>query len=63
MAKSHIHKIELKLRDVGQIFNSMDPSPFNEKDLDHDAEEFIVSWAHEYSLAEPVSLKIHLEQL
>ena len=27
----------------------MDPSPFIEKDLDDDAEEFIVSWAQEFS--------------
>ena len=49
-------RIELKLTDMKQLFNSMDPSPFNDKDLDHDAEEFIVSWAHEYSPDEPVSL-------
>lgn len=38
----------------------MDPSPFNERDLDHDAEEFIVSWAQEYPLNEPIRLVIHL---
>ena len=26
--------IQLKLRDIHQLFNSMDPSPFIEKDLD-----------------------------
>jgi hypothetical protein len=36
--------IELKLSGLNQLFNSMDPSPFHERDLDHDAEEFIVSW-------------------
>ena len=30
----------------------MDPSPFHEKDLDHDLEEFMVSWAKEYPLHE-----------
>lgn len=53
--------IELKLRDVSQLFNSMDPSPFHEKDLDHDAEEFIVSWAMEFPLHEPIDLVLHLE--
>ncbi len=38
-----VHTIRLKLRDVHQLFNSMDPSPFIEKDLDDDAEEFIVA--------------------
>jgi hypothetical protein len=54
------HQIQLNLRDVNQLFNTMDPSPFNERDLDHDAEEFIVSWAREIPLAEPVVLVVHL---
>jgi len=56
------HSISLKLRDMSQLFNSMDPSPFIEKDLDDDAEEFIVSWAQEFSLDAPVRLNIYLEQ-
>lgn len=55
--------IELNLRDVEQLFNTMDPSPFHEKDLDHDAEEFIVSWAQEYHPHEPVDLVVHLEKI
>jgi hypothetical protein len=54
------HRIEIKLRDLNQLFNTMDPSPFNEKDLDADAEEFIVSWAREFPLHDPVVLTIHL---
>ena len=40
--------IELRLNNVGQLFNTMDPSPYHERDLDHDAEEFILSWAREH---------------
>lgn len=40
----------------------MDPSPFHEKDLDHDAEEFIVSWAQEYPSRDPLRLIIHVNQ-
>jgi hypothetical protein len=54
------HRIEIKLRDLNQLFNTMDPSPFHEKDLDHDAEEFIVSWAQEFHRRDPVTLVIHL---
>src|SRR5438309_11067022 len=43
--RGHPHYIRLKLHDLAQLFNSMDPSPFIEKDLDAGAEEFIVSWA------------------
>jgi len=56
-------RIELNLRDMSQLFNSMDPSPFHEKDLDHDAEEFIISWAQEFHSREPVELLVHLQQL
>ena len=61
-AKKGPHRIEIKLRDLNQLFNTMDPSPFLEKDLDADAEEFIVNWAREFPLAEPVVLTIHVSQ-
>jgi hypothetical protein len=53
----------LSVDKIEQLFNSMDPSPFHEKDLDHDAEEFIVSWAQEFPLRDPISLLIHVNQL
>ena len=52
--------IELRLNDINQMFNSMDPTPFPEKELDTDAEDFIVSWATELPRSEPLSLIIHL---
>jgi len=58
----HSHSVKLKLRDINQLFNSMDPSPFIEKDLDDEAEEFIVSWAREFPPDAPVRLRIQLEQ-
>jgi len=62
MAVKNAKSIQLKLHDISRLFNSMDPSPFIEKDLDDDAEEFIVSWAQEFSPGAPVKLKIYLEQ-
>lgn len=56
------HRIEIFVDRIEQLFNSMDPSPFHEKDLDHDAEEFIVSWAQEYHLREPLILRIHVNE-
>ena len=41
----------------------MDPSPFHERDLDDDAEEFIVGWAREFPRRDPVSLVVHVNQL
>lgn len=56
------HRIEIFVDKVEQLFNSMDPSPFHEKDLDHDAEEFIVSWAQEYPRSDPLTLIVHINQ-
>ena len=50
----------LQLRDLAQLFNSMDPSPFHDRDLDADAEEFIVGWASELSARHELELTIHL---
>lgn len=56
------HRIEIKLRDLNQLFNTMDPSPFVEKDLDADAEEFIVSWARECPASDPLLLTVHVSE-
>jgi hypothetical protein len=52
--------IELRLNQPQQLFNSFDPSPFYDRDLDQDAEEYIVDSADEYSLKHPLKLVIHL---
>jgi hypothetical protein len=57
------HRIEISARDIGQLFNTMDPSPFHEKDLDADAEEFILSWAQEFPVRDPVVLIVHVAEL
>jgi hypothetical protein len=54
--------IEVRVADMAQLFNSMDPSPFHEKDLDDDAEEFIVSAARELDTDKPLALLVHLDQ-
>ena len=55
-------RIELRLRELNQLFDSLDPAPFHEKDLDRDAEEFIVSWAREYPPATPLVFRLHLPE-
>ena len=52
--------IQLRLRELPQLFNSMDPSPFLDRDLDADAEEFIMSWAREHPKDHELELTIHL---
>ena len=57
------HQIEVRIRELAQLFNVMDPSPFHEKELDVDAEEFIVGWAQELPEGGPISLLVHLERV
>ena len=53
-------KIEISLSRLPQLFNSLDPSPFLERDLDHDAEDYIVGSAEEAPRQRPLALVIHL---
>lgn len=39
--------IEVHLKTAEQLFNSLDPSPFHERDLDEEAERYIVGWARD----------------
>jgi hypothetical protein len=51
--------IEITLRELKQLFNTLDPAPFHEKDLDPAAEEYIVSAVRELGL-QPSRLVLHL---
>jgi len=57
------HRIEVFVDRIEQLLNSMDPSPFHERDLDDDAEEFIVGWAREFPRRDAISLVVHVNQL
>ena len=52
--------IEINLAKLQQLFNSFDPSPFHEKDLDRDAEEYIVGSVDDFPLPIPLKLVIRL---
>jgi hypothetical protein len=54
------HVIDVRVSDLRQLFNSLDPSPFHEKDLDRDAEEYIVGWADEVSPRAELELVVRL---
>ena len=57
-----IARIELKLRDVNQLFHTLDPSPFRERSLDEAAEAFIVSWARDLPHQADLELLVHLPE-
>ena len=52
--------IDLRLSRVAQLFNTFDPAPFYERDLDDDAEAYIVACAREITHRHPLKLVIQL---
>jgi hypothetical protein len=54
--------IQIRLSSIDQLFDTLDPSPFREKDLDKDVEEFIVSWARELHTDLPFTIVVHLPE-
>jgi hypothetical protein len=51
--------IELQVDDIAQLFHTLDPFPFRERDLDREAEEYIVGWARELSARGAIRIRIH----
>ena len=54
--------IQVHVAELKQLFNSIDPSPFRNKDLDPRAEEFIVGWAKEMPRDRPLGLVVDLDR-
>lgn len=54
--------IEVHVAELKQLFNSIDPSPFRTRDLDREAEEFIVGWAKELPRDVPLALVVDLDR-
>jgi hypothetical protein len=52
--------LDLYLEDTRQLFNSMDPAPFRQRDLDPNATAYIVAWAEEASTRQPLRMVLHL---
>jgi len=52
--------IEIKLTSVLQLFNSFDPAPFHEKELDAAAEHYIVETVKDFSQKTPFKIIIYL---
>jgi hypothetical protein len=52
--------LEIYLADIRRLFNSMDPSPFHERDLDPNAADYILEWAQELPRKAPLALVVKL---
>ena len=59
-AGSTSNTIQVKVDDVLQLFNTFDPTPFRGRDIDGDAEEFIVDWARELPRRQPIRIVIYV---
>ncbi len=53
-------EIAIRVRTIGQMFNSFDPSPFREKDIDAEVESFLVGWVRELPPGAPFTIAVHL---
>jgi hypothetical protein len=51
--------VEIRVDDIAQLFHTLDPFPFREKDLDREAEEYIVGWARELPADRPFRIVVH----
>lgn len=56
------HTLDLSVRELPQLFNSLDPTPFLNKDLDRDCEAYIENWALQLPDNSHLHLTIHVEQ-
>ena len=54
--------IEIRVAELRQLFNAIDPSPFRERDLDPRVEQFIVEWSADFPAHAPLALVVHLER-
>jgi len=52
--------IEVAADGLIRLFNTLDPSPFPERDLDDEVEAYIVSWTKELSPSRRFRIVIHL---
>lgn len=59
-AKRAMQSLELSIANPMQLFNSMDPAPFRERDLDVEVVAYILEWAHETARDAPLGLHVTL---
>jgi len=52
----------VRVTELRQLFDEIDPSPFRERDLDPKAVEFIVEWSRDLPAASPLALVVHLDR-
>lgn len=52
--------IELRIQHVNQLFHTLDPYPFRQRDLDAEVEDYVVGWAREMRRRQPLRISIRM---
>jgi hypothetical protein len=52
--------VEIVLDNVMELYNSLDPSPFRKRELDHAAEEYIYNAIDDFPQKEPMEIVVYL---
>jgi hypothetical protein len=58
-----VHQIELRIKQLSELFNFMDPTPFHHCDLDRDAQESLESWAMGFLHTTRFRINVHIEEV
>jgi hypothetical protein len=53
--------LKLRLSDLRQLFSSLDPAPFHQRDIDSEAAAYIFEWASEAPPRQPLALALVLD--
>jgi hypothetical protein len=53
--------IDIRVRDVQQLFDNRDPAPFRERDLDEDAVDYIIAAAEEIPARHPLKIVLTID--
>ncbi|MEW6122507.1 MAG: hypothetical protein AB1698_07825 [Pseudomonadota bacterium] len=56
-------QIEIRVERISQLLNMLDPYPFQDRDIDPQAEAFIFEWASDLPKGAPLSIRLHLPHL
>ena len=59
-SKATENLIEIRVNDIAQLFHTLDPFPFRDRDLADEAEDYIVSWAREMPSNRPFKIVVHI---
>jgi hypothetical protein len=54
------YEILIRVTQLAQLFHSLDPSPFRERDLDAEALRYIVEWAQEAPRSAPIAIVVQV---